>query len=364
MSVENKDLEQLPVGVSYLVCTYNSAQHIDETLACLARQVAPLGLAWEVILVANACTDGTADQAAARWQRLGAPVPLRLFHEPQPGKNFAVKLAFNQACYRYACIVDDDNRLAPDYLQIGYEILTANPQVAILGGRNTGTFEVPPPDWFLEFQRCFAVGSPMTTTDGGLEQLSQGNIGPNVLWGAGMFVCVKLWQELRELNFQSLFIGRQGNKNLTAGEDDEICYVAQLLGYEVWYSPRLNLQHYMVTGRLTRAYRDRLFYSPAWAETRLMAYRSALAKPAATPDEAAQYAIKDLLYRALGVANQVVSWRFLKALGSSDSQFLMGCKRQLLIVCDGARHFRAVQNYYRQVAAFQKKVLIFNKGNI
>lgn len=346
-----------PVGVSFLICTYNSVSRIGETLRCLAQQVVTTAIAWEVVLVDNACTDGTTPEAEARWQQLGSPAPLRTFKEPRPGKNFAAEQAFREARYRYACIVDDDNRLNPDYLQVGYDLLEAHPQVGILGGQNTGAFESPPPTWFSMFQHCYAVGQPIDF-DGGFKPLTDGSTGHSMLWGAGMFVRTDLWDRLAELEFKSLFRGRQGTKNLTSGEDYELCYVALMLGYEIWYSSKLQLQHLMTTSRLTAEYRNKLFYSEVWGETRKSAYKYALwGKPGKNPVALTNLA-KDFAYMGRDLLHQVASARYIQALLGKNPLLLMDINRQLLVLYDFVRNFRNTRKYHQTVTAFKHRIAV------
>ena len=347
-------MASLPAGVSFLICTYNGVERIPETLACLAQQKGAAAIKWEVILVDNASTDGTTSAAQAYWEKLGAPAPLRTFKEPRPGKNFAVEVAFSQTSYCYACIVDDDNRLAPDYLQIGYELLKSNPKIGILGGQNTGAFEVPPPDWFPAYQTLYAVGPQLRPYQS--IPLPDGLVEEAVLWGAGMFVRTEVWHKLCQGEFKSLFQGRQGTKNLTAGEDDELCYAARLLGYEVWYSSKLTLQHYMTAGRLTEAYRDRLFYGTVWSQARLKVYRDVLGGPAGKQSGSAANLTKDILYMSRTVAQRLLSRGYARALLNGDNKHLMSCHHQLLTLYDFIRNFRQIQDYYKTVEAFKQRV--------
>lgn len=348
-------MDSLLNGVSFIICTYNSVKRIGETLHCLAKQRVPAGIGWEVVLVDNACTDDTAAEAERCWQALSVPAQLRIFSEARPGKNFAVELAFRQARYQYACIVDDDNRLDADYLQIGYDLLERNPMIGILGGMNTATFDIAPPDWFATYQHCYAVGEQKGYEKGQVKTFEDGNIGRNALWGAGMYIRTSLWHQLQQLQFKSLFIGRQGTKNLTAGEDDEICYAIQMLGYEVWYSSKLQLKHHMTAGRLTESYRDRLFYSSVWSQTRIYAYINTLwGKPS-------KYLItsnllKDFAYMLKGLANRIFSKDYARALLYRDVLFLMDTKRQLLITYSFIRDINNTKRYYRTVMDFKKRI--------
>src|SRR5260221_14664859 len=67
-----------PAGVSVVICCYNSAARLPETLKHLARQVVPPSIPWEGILVNKASRDDTTDVAARVWKEGGAPAPMHL----------------------------------------------------------------------------------------------------------------------------------------------------------------------------------------------------------------------------------------------------------------------------------------------
>ncbi|MGY2133408.1 glycosyltransferase [Hymenobacter sp. HD11105] len=344
-----------PTGVSFLVCTYNGAPRIAETLTCLAQQHVPAGILWEVIFVDNASTDGVADLARRLWNELGTPAPLRMLLELRPGYKVAMERAISQIRYSYACIVDDDNRLAPDYLSVGVSILSRNSAIGILGGQNTATFDEQEPEWFPAFQHCYAVGQPLDRAAGGFNPLPDGNVGRNVLWGAGMFIRTEVWTKLQEADFKSLFTGRQGEKNLTAGEDDELCYAAQLLGYEIWYSAQLQLRHHMTDARMTSAYRDRLFYASVRSAGRLGAYRNALWGKAVEGSGVRLNLLKDIAYMSLGLARRVFTKEYARALRRGDTFYMMNCKHHYLTLCDFVINFNHTRKYYTRVVELKKK---------
>lgn len=344
-------MQKHAAGVSVLLCTFNGAARLPETLVCLANQHPLPSAAWEIILVDNASTDATAEIARQVWADLGSPAPLWVLQEPRSGKQFALELAVAQARYAYTCIVDDDNRIAADYLVTGYELLEGNTSIGILGGPNTATFEGEAPVWFGDFQQCYAVGPQIDYVSGQFRPLLDGNVGRNVLWGAGMFVRTAVWQALAAVGFRSLLSGRQGENNLTAGEDDELCYAALLLGFEIWYSSRLHLRHHMTAGRLTESYRDRLFYASAHSATRLNAYRNALWGQ----QEAAigTNLLKDVGYTTLGVIKDVLSPAFVRA--NLDGHYIVRMKQwhALTVVKDVLVNFKQVKGYYEQVRRLQ-----------
>ena len=70
-----------------LVCTYNRARALGETLDSLARMTVPPGVSWDVLVVDNNSSDETA--AVVRGRQPAFPVPLHYLHEPRQGKSYA-----------------------------------------------------------------------------------------------------------------------------------------------------------------------------------------------------------------------------------------------------------------------------------
>ena len=58
-------------GISIIICCYNSAKRLHETLKHLALQQVSDTIHWEVILVNNNSTDATTQIALEIWNGLG-----------------------------------------------------------------------------------------------------------------------------------------------------------------------------------------------------------------------------------------------------------------------------------------------------
>src|SRR6266568_2014628 len=97
----------LPLGVSVVICCHNSAKRLAATLAQLVAQRVPSEIPWEVIVIDNASTDGTAQVAAACWPAVNC-VPLRIISEPRLGLTYARQRGFREAKYEFISFVDDD----------------------------------------------------------------------------------------------------------------------------------------------------------------------------------------------------------------------------------------------------------------
>ncbi|WP_083321021.1 glycosyltransferase [Hymenobacter glacialis] len=252
-------------GVTVLICTYNSAARIKETLQTLARQkVDPVMFSVEVLLVDNASTDTTSQVAAAEFEALNFPFPYQLLYEGRSGKSNALDLGFATARFEYVCIVDDDNWLEENYLALAWDVLEADKQIGALGGIGRPVCEITPPAWFSEFAVIYAADKQAD---------KQGDITrhPSYVYGAGCVVRKEAWQTIHRAGFKSMLMGRHGDK-LTSGEDNEMCYAFVLAGYKIWYDERLRFQHFIPAQRLTWNYVERIFAGNAESEAALRPY--------------------------------------------------------------------------------------------
>jgi glycosyltransferase involved in cell wall biosynthesis len=258
----------MPLGVSVVIPCYNGAERLPETLAHIAVQRVPPGLQWEVVLVDNGSTDGTAEVARRAWPA-SAPTPLRIAHEPRLGLSHAHVRSFAEARHELVTFVEDDNWIAPDFLAVALEVMQAHPEVGACGGRNEAAWETLAPVWFERFAEHYAVGTQgpaagdITDTRGHL-------------WGAGLTVRASAWRQLVEGGFRPLLADRVGHQ-LNSGGDTEISFALRLAGWRLWYDPRLRLRHFTRTGRLQWSYLRRLHRGFGTSWTGLEAYRLALA---------------------------------------------------------------------------------------
>lgn len=237
-------------GVSVIVCCYNSAARLPETLRHLAQQQVPESLPWEVIVVNNASSDNTAQVAAKLWQELGNPTALRVVDEPVPGLSWARERGIACAQYPILVFVDDDNWLAEDYVRVAGDVMQQKPEAAVMGANITAQFESPPPAWFEQVQFMYAIGA-QGPHEGDITETK-----PHVA-GAGMVLRKAAFNELKRHGFKPVLSDRQGAV-LSAGGDYELCYALALMGWRIWYDARLRLTHSIPAQRVSDTYIWRL----------------------------------------------------------------------------------------------------------
>ena len=244
----------MDLGLSVVICCHNGASRLPVTLAHLKQQEPPVA-PWEVLLIDNASTDGTAAIARSCWQ--DGPAPLRIINEPRLGVQYARERGFIEARYRYLGFVDDDNWVARDWVRTAYDIISSDPGLGAVGSICVAACEKSPPEWFDNFHSSYAI-----LNDRDLEQMVAP---PEYLPAAGLCVSRQAWDQLIQDGFQFQLISRTG-KTLRCGEDTELTMALRLSGWKLRVDPRLRLQHFMPLQRLDWMYLRRLQrgYSASW----------------------------------------------------------------------------------------------------
>jgi hypothetical protein len=120
-----------PIEVSLIVCTRNRAPQLRRMLARASELRADR---WELIIVDNGSTDGTA--AVLEEFRDRIPVPLTVTREGRPGLGRARNAGLRVARGELVAFTDDDCYPSEDYLQRIRECFAAgSPDLAYVGGR-------------------------------------------------------------------------------------------------------------------------------------------------------------------------------------------------------------------------------------
>ena len=244
-------------GVSVILCCYNSAKRLPETLKYLAAQKVNSTLAWEIVLVNNNSTDGTVEAAQSVWATLGAPVALKLVDEANPGLSLAREKGMSVSKYDIFLFCDDDNWLQHDYVETVFNTFKDNPQLGALGGWSAAVFEADKPEWFDVFSANFAVGKPVPNT--GL--LTKSN---QYIYGAGLALRGDTIKRLKQKGFKNILTDRKG-KQLSSGGDVELIYGLKLIDVPVMFHESLFFYHYMPKARMQWDYLVKLRTSMYWS---------------------------------------------------------------------------------------------------
>ena len=231
------------IQISVVIVTHNpDAELLWAAVDSVERQtLSPLN--FELIVVDNASCPPL-DGARFSGRKFG----VRIVREPRPGLVYGRCAGINAASGGLIVFVDDDNQIAPDYLERCVGIAEENPSIGAFGGISTPSFGGPVAKWKAALLPYLGV------RDHGPEAItsSSGEWGKWDPIGAGMVVRHDVGQHFVEFvdNYQGACqLGRKG-KSLMSGEDTLMARVAWMSHYACSYQPSLRLSHYMKPRRL------------------------------------------------------------------------------------------------------------------
>jgi glucosyl-dolichyl phosphate glucuronosyltransferase len=243
-------------SVTVLICTYNRAALLAETLAALAAGHAPERCDLEILVVDNNSADATrdvVDRAAA-----DSPVPIRYVMERRQGKSYALNRGLGEARGDIIALTDDDVLPAPDWLVRIIDAFRTH-DIVFVFGKVLPRWEIPPPPELLT-TRARDIWGPLALIDYGDEAVpydaaSFGRlrlpIGANLALRRDAIERIGGWRT---------DLGKVDN-TLIAGEDHELCVRLYRAGlYSGLYDPAVVVGHFVPASRLTRRYFRRWFY--------------------------------------------------------------------------------------------------------
>lgn len=228
------------MNASIVVCTYNRAESLRETLAALRAQEAPPGCEWEVVVVDNNSTDHT--RPVVEHAQRSCP-HVRYEFEAQQGLSHARNRGIASARGEIILFTDDDVLPEKDWLRVTLSGL-AQYGADACGGYIAPIWEIPPPDWLTERFYGFLAVRTDRHDDYPISSPSQSPFGANMAFRRDVFDRVGLFDTSR---------GRKGAV-LASGEDGEMFERVLAAGLKAVFLGRSRVQHKVESFRLTKRY--------------------------------------------------------------------------------------------------------------
>ncbi|MEA5551282.1 hormogonium polysaccharide biosynthesis glycosyltransferase HpsE [Anabaena cylindrica UHCC 0172] len=242
--------------LTVVIPTYNGESRLPQVLERLQTQRGIENLNWEIIIVDNNSTDGTAkliQEYQANWRN---DIPLRYIFEPEQGLAFARNKAITEAKGELVGFLDDDNLPASNWVIESYKFGQEHPKAGIYASQIHGLFEVPPPEHLKPILFYLAI------TERGSQPLLYEPSKQGFPPGAGLVVRRHLWKNY--VPKKLFLVGRVGSSML-AGEDVEAMLYIYRAGWEIWYNPEMRIEHIIPAWRLERDYLISLMRGIGWS---------------------------------------------------------------------------------------------------
>lgn len=237
--------------MSVIVCTYNRAESLRDTLQGLQAQTVGSGLAFEVVVVDNNSRDHTpvVVEALAR-ERRGL---VRYIFEPVQGLSHARNRGIREARGELLAFTDDD--VVPDagWVEALWQAAERF-QADGVGGRILPLWAKQPPAW-LAGQRL--VLESLAILDGGPEPVMNGIHTAHRIYGANMAFRQSVFEQLGGFRTD---LGVVGSKQMR-GDETELLVRAHQAGKRLVYAPQAVVHHKVPAERMRLSYLRQLrFY--------------------------------------------------------------------------------------------------------
>lgn len=232
-------------SITLAICTYNNCYLLDKTLATIEKQCVDAAITWSTLVIDNNSTDETQQLVQTYIQSRRIP-GLQYVLEKQQGLAYARRRAVTETKSELIAFIDDDCLLSPDWVEQAVAFCRNHPIAGAVGGRIELLWETPPDEFILQ---CKAS---LSAQDYGDLPTQLPSTGWTYLVGAGLLLRRKALESSGWIDSADL-VDRCGSK-LTSGGDIEIVLRIRKAGYQLWYNPAMQLQHYIPQRRMSVEY--------------------------------------------------------------------------------------------------------------
>ena len=236
--------------LSVLLCTHNPRpDYLAATVEGLRSQTLSAA-EWELLVIDNASAPGREPVADLSWHPAA-----RIVREETLGLTPARLRGIREAKGELLVLVDDDNVLAPDFLETARRIAAEKPFLGSWSGQCLPGFEEEPPEWTRRYWGNLVIRKFEQDTWSNLPRL-----GETMPCGAGLCVrkeVARFYLDLHEAGKRDFQFDRTGD-SLVSGGDNDLAACACDLGMGVGLIAALKLRHLIPPVRLTVDYLARL----------------------------------------------------------------------------------------------------------
>lgn len=253
-------------SLTILICTHDRAGLLQQVLDSLNAAARPSGWEIDILVVANACQDGTEAMLAAYRERQAAEgwLPLSWMAESRPGKSHALNTGLERVTSDIVFLEDDDQRVANDFLLAVCRAAESHPDVSMFCGRLLPDWTGTEPDWIRLDGKYRIYPGPIPEFNPGDEsrRLSSDDVLPS---GGNLILRTNA---IRRVGNFSTDLGPKGH-NLAGGEDTAYIRKALALGESLMYVPDILQFHYADPTRLELSYLFKLAFKRTHAVVRM-----------------------------------------------------------------------------------------------
>lgn len=248
------------VRLSIVIATYNRSAMLMQTLQSVIEQTLPRE-EWECVVVNNNSTDST----TADFEAFAARYPdynLRMVLETNQGLSYARNRGIRESEGEYIAIVDDDERIAPEFVASYVALFDDVPDAVAAGGPIVAEYPTGRPRWMSAFTE-----RPIANTMYFGEEVREFPRG-RVPGGGNMAL---RRSAVRRYGVFDTSLGYVG-ESLVGGEESDLFERLQIAEAKYYYVPKAVMYHIIPKEKLTTEYLRRLSYNVGVSQLRRARY--------------------------------------------------------------------------------------------
>jgi len=245
--------------VSVIIPVYNGQRTLRQ---CLSSVINQNYRNYEVIVVDNNSTDRSreiAHEFQAKYKK------VRYIFEERQGVSYARNTGWKKSNAKYITYLDSDAMACKNWIKNIVEIFEKQTvKLGAVGGKVTGIFEQPRPRWLYErFDDLLGI----------LDCSKK----PVFLSGKQNLFCVNMALPryvLKEVDGFNTNLGRVGD-GLISSEEAFLQYKLREMGYKIFYSPDVCVNHLISSVRLNKKWFKKRFYYEGISNSRMYLIKNA-----------------------------------------------------------------------------------------
>lgn len=248
------------VRLSLVIATFNRSASLLTLLESVVAQTAPRS-EWECVVVNNNSTDDT----AARFADFAARHPeynIRMVEETNQGLSYARNRGIRESEGEYVAIVDDDERIAPDFIAAYIHLFDSKPEAQAAGGPIVAEYPTGRPRWMSRYTE-----RPIANTMHFGDEVCEFPRG-RVPGGGNMAI---RRSAVRRYGVFDTSLGYVG-ESLVGGEESDLFERLQIAEAKYYYVPEAVMYHIIPAEKLTIDYLRRLSYNVGVSQLRRARY--------------------------------------------------------------------------------------------
>ena len=235
--------------LSLIVATYNRSASLIRALESVAQQNAPAS-EWECVVINNNSTDDTQERFA-EFAAAHPDLNMRMVTELRQGLSFARNRGIRESEAEYIAIIDDDERISPDFITSYISLFDSTPDAVAAGGPIVAEYPSGRPRWMSHFTER-PVANTMYFGDK-VREFPEGRIP-----GGGNMALRR--SAVRRYGVFDTSLGYVG-ESLVGGEESDLFERLRIAEAKYYYVPTAVMYHIIPPEKLTQKYLSRLSYN-------------------------------------------------------------------------------------------------------